>query len=219
MTYSIDSLIGLVRKAIDEVAHDASEDFSTDLNAEIRQAIILAAQRMKRQLDRQFLEPIAATGVTVSGTDTDAVGTVTLPDDFGDIIELQLDGWLQPVVELIEPGTKQAKQQLHPWTQGTPEKPRAMMTLNSEGANVIKYYRAPLVDGKYVHKLDHLHYLPVIDDSTESLPIVDNMYDVLIYQSAALVLAGKGETQYAEQMASLGKIGDDTPAVAQAPAV
>ena len=218
MTYSIDSLIGKVRTAIDEVAYDASEDFSTDLNAEIRQAIIIVAQRMKRQLDRQFLEPIAATGVTVSGTDTDAVGTVTLPDDYGDIIELQLEGWLQPVVELIEPGTKEAKQQIHPWTQGTPEKPRAMMTVGTEGANVIKYFRAPKAEGKYVHKLDHFHYLPVIDESTEELPIVDNMYDVLIYQSAALLLAGKGETQLAEQMASLGKIGDDTPS-AQAPAV
>ena len=208
MTYSIESLIGLVRKAIDEVAYDASEDFSTDLNAEIRQAIILAAQRMKRQLGRQFLEPIVATEVTISGTDTGAVGAVTLPDDFGDIIELQLQGWMQPVVELIESGTKEAMLQLHPWTMGTPEKPRAMMTLNSTGKNVIQYYRAPKLEGKYVHKLHHFHYLPVIDDSTESLPIVDNMYDILIYQAAALVLAGKGETQLAEQMASIGKIGD-----------
>lgn len=203
MTLDIDKdLVPKIRNLIDEIAHDATEDFSSDLNAEIRQSVIYAAQKMKRNLGRQFLEPQRFDAV-VSGSD-DGTGTLTLPEDFGELVEMQMQGWLQPVTDLIESGSVEAKQQMHPWTRGSWCKPVAMMVLK-EGANVIKYYCAKKEED-YIHVLDHLDYMPIIDDATEVLPIVDDMYDILTYQAAAILMLSKNETQAAEQFASMGTV-------------
>lgn len=202
MTLDIDNnLIPRVRNLIDEVAHDAMEDFSSDLNAEIKQSIIMAAQKLKRELGRQFLLPVSY-NASVTGN-SDGTGIINLPDDYGELAEFQMRGWLQPVTDLIEPGSLEAKQQMHPWTRGSASKPVAMIILK-DGNNMIKYYSAAKNAGAYDHTLDHFDYLPVIDDDTDMLPIVDNMYDILLYQSAALLMLSKGETQIAEQFASMG---------------
>jgi hypothetical protein len=204
MRITIDNLIVSVRKLIDEVAHDAVEDFSTDLNAEIEQSVIMAAQKLKRDLGRQFLIPVDYEATLVY-QDGDGSGTATLPDDFGTVVEFQLKGWKQPVTDLIEPNSTEAKQQMHPWTKGSPSKPVAMVTLK-DGANVLKYWSAPKKNGTYSHELDHFHYLPVIDESTDVLHIADEVYDLLLYQSASLLMLSKGETAIAEQLASMGTL-------------
>lgn len=219
MTISIDDLIPQVRNIIDEVKHDAEEDFSTDLEKEIRQAIIYAAQKMKRELGRAFLIPKRIDGrntsITVNQVNSDGVGTISLPADFGEIVELQMSGWQQPVTSLIEPGTNEARQQMHPWTRGNHIKPKAMMTLDSAGNNVIEYFTAARQDGNYVHELQHMDYMPIIDGDTRSLPIADDMYDVLVYQSASIFMLSKGETQLAEQFASMGTLQPTTPAATE----
>ena len=204
MRIEIEDLAKSVRKLIDEVAHDAIEDFSTDLDAEIEQSIILAAQKLKRDLGRQFLIPKSFDSTLVY-QDGDGSGTATLPDDFGTVVEFQLRGWKQPVTDLIEPNSTEAKQQMHPWTKGSPSKPVAMVTLKDE-ANVLMYWSAPKKNGTYQHELDHFHYMPVIDDSTDVLYIADEVYDLLLYQSASVLMLSKGETAIAEQLASMGTL-------------
>ena len=206
MTLSIENdLIPKVRTLIDEVAHDATEDFSSDLDAEIRNSIIMAAQKMKRDLGRAFLLPVSFDRCALTAGD-DGIGTATMPDDFGTLVEFQLKGWLQPVTDFIEPGSAEAKQQMHPWTRGSASKPVAMVTLSANGVNSITYFCAQKQGDAYRHELDHFHYIPVIDDSTEVLPIADEAYDMLLYQSAALLMLSKGETEIAGQLASMGSL-------------
>jgi len=201
-------LIPRVRTLIDEVAHDATEDFSTDLDAEIRNAIIMAAQKMRRDLGRAFLLPLNFTSTLTAGAD--GSGTATMPDDFGTLVEFQLRGWKQPVTDFIEPGSAEAKQQMHPWTRGSASKPVAMVTL-SDNNNSIRYWSAAKQGGTYVHELDHFQYLPIVDDSTDFLPIADEAYDMLLYQSAALLMLSKGETEIAGQLASMGSLTPQQP--------
>ena len=215
MTINIDTdLIPRVRTLIDEMAHDAMEDFSTDLNAEIRQAVIMAAQKMKRDLGRAFLQPCTY-NATLVYQDGDASGTATIPEDFGTLVEFRIKGWKQSVTDIIEPGSIEAKQQLHPWTRGSVSKPVAMVTLSQDGSsNVLRYWSAPKENGIYRHELETFQYMPVIDDSTKRLPIADDAYDMLLYQSAALLMLMKGETQMAEQFASMGTLQKTEPEAA-----
>ena len=201
-------LIPRVRTLIDEVAHDATEDFSTDLDAEIRNAIVMAAQKMRRDLGRAFLLPLNFTSTLTAGAD--GSGTATMPDDFGTLVEFQLRGWKQPVTDFIEPGSAEAKQQMHPWTRGSASKPVAMVTL-SDNNNSIRYWSAAKQGDTYVHELDHFQYLPIVDDSTDFLPIADEAYDMLLYQSAALLMLSKGETEIAGQLASMGSLTPQQP--------
>ena len=204
MKLSIENdLIPRVRTLIDEVAHDATEDFSSDLDAEIRNAIVMAAQKMRRDLGRAFLLPQAFPSTLTAGED--GSGTATMPDDFGTLVEFQLRGWKQPVTDFIEPGSAEAKQQMHPWTRGSASKPVAMVTL-SDNANRIRYWSAAKQGDTYIHELDHFQYLPIVDDSTDVLPIADEAYDMLLYQSAALLMLSKGETDIAGQLASMGSL-------------
>lgn len=205
MTISIETLIQQVRTLIDEVKHDATEDFSTDLEKEIRHSIILAAQKMKRDLGRQFLLPIKWEASLAFGDD--GSGIATMPEDFGTLVEFRLKGWKQGVTDLIEPDSIEAKQQMHPWTRGSASKPVAMVELSQDGTNnVLRYWSAPKGVSGYSHVLDKFEYLPVIDEQTESLPITDEAYDLLLYQSASLLMLSKGETQMAEQLASMGTL-------------
>lgn len=212
---NIEGFIEKVRLAIDELMHVTTDDFYTDLNKEIKQALLMAVRQLSQELPVSMLTPTVLT----NGTDLtpaqrkfdDGSGWVVLPDDFLRLVEFRLNTWLQSVFTTIEPTSDEAKHQASLWGRGTPQKPRAMEAYDAEGNHVLRYWTAGKYRGYtgaigqvYDHTIQNLTYIPSVNTiasgaTSVNVPIKEGAMDYVVYRAASLVLTGKKETALAQQ--------------------
>lgn len=203
MTITKTDIVGKIRTAIDDIAPETSDSFTTDTDTELWQAVQHAVTSLLISLPLIMLEPKAMNATATSNTD--GSGYVTLPDDFLRFVVLQLRSWAGPVFDLMEPGSDEAKRQRSLWGRGTPEKPKAMIDHGSGGKKILKYWSAGKSGGSYDHSISVLNYIPrasVVND-TITCALKEAAESALINLAASIFFEGKKEAGTAEKFRAL----------------
>lgn len=229
MKVKIKELIEKSRIALDELRVGEEDDFSSDLDTEIRQALLLAANELMEEAPADKLEPKAVVATVNGDSDYDPIrteysdghGSLAIPDDFLLLYELRLRSWQGTVTTLLEPGSNEAQMQRSRWTRGTPQKPKAMLETDGSGQRVITYwtagrYAVPSLSRKdvYDHTVERFTYIPKGSVSTDSdgdeclsASLSDDCERNIIYRALSLVLTTKKETELAGQARELSSFG------------
>lgn len=117
---------------MDEIRSGTEDDFSADLDKELRQALVLSADELLQEAPMEKLLPKRVVANSGDNKDYDAIrteysdghGSLVIPDDFLLLYELRLRSWQGTVRTLLEPGSNEALMQQSRWTRGTPQKPK-----------------------------------------------------------------------------------------------
>jgi hypothetical protein len=234
MEKSLVELTGKVRKAIDDIAPGVIpgvvDSFSSDLDAEIAQALEHAATSLSSSLPIELLEPEIITETTTAPSwsrgarTSDGSGYIVLPTDYMRFVSLKMATWKGTVTDLIEPGSEADKMQRSPWSRGTATKPKAMLdtekisttvgqVTTTEAKQVLRYWP----QGTPTETLVALVYVPEI--SWEDVTIEENVTETrlkcalkdeceknLIYTACRIIMEGKKEHAAADKFAQLATI-------------
>lgn len=208
MTISKSDIIGKIRTAIDDIAPNVLDSFSTDTNSELWQAVQHAVMTLLVELPISMLDPSFKEGTADVTGNSDGSGTIELDSSFLRFVSLKLTTWAGPVYVLIEPGSDDEMRQRTSWGRGTPDKPKVLLDhgVNGNAAKkVLKYWSAGKVDGSYRHVIDKLYYIPVPDMSTDSFdcalkPAAESS---LINLAASIFFEGKKDPETAEKFRAL----------------
>lgn len=227
MKEAVSDLIKKVRIAIDEITKGNNDDFVTDADTEIQNAIETSANQILLEAPVGFLKPVPVSVGNNNDYDaaqtkyTDGHGSVVVPDDFLKIFEFRLNSWQSSIRELMNPGSQEVKMQASPWSHGTPQKPKAMMTTDSNGNRILMYWTAGehqdngAVGEVYDHTIDTFTYLPkasIINvtgsDGTTIVPtldaaLIDAAEKNIVYRAAGIFLEGKKEKDLADRLYQL----------------
>lgn len=222
-------LINEMRIAIDEVNHDEVNDIiMDDSDMEMKQVIETAAQQILLQAPEAMLAPVIVKVSLGNEQDydpiitqfTDGHGELTIPSDFVRLYELKLFSWQSSVRELMDPTSKEAQMQASRWTRGTPQKPKAMLSVNQYGNRVIVYWTAgrylkPIkdtsIDQVYDHRIERFSYIPMasIDKTDDGEKLVAALHPLarkhIVYRAISVFLTSKKEADLAEKYFSLSQ--------------
>ena len=139
MQVEVDDLIEKVRIALDDILPDpetTTDSFAADVDTEIEQALLQAAEEVIMNAPAELLEPTVYVSAGSTDSDCHALddehddgrGYFILPKEFLRLLEFQLVGWPGILTELVAPGTDEARMQRSKWSWGSPEKPKAMLS-------------------------------------------------------------------------------------------
>ncbi|MCH4241686.1 MAG: hypothetical protein LKF81_07255 [Prevotella sp.] len=233
MKEAVSDLIKKVRIAIDEITKGNDDDFVTDADTEIQNAIETSANQILLEAPDDFLLPVPVSTVVGDAANdydaaqtqyTDGHGSVVVPDDFLKLFEFRLKSWQSTVRELMKRGSEEVKMQASRWSRGTPQKPKAILTVDGEGNRIIMYWTAGRyqypnsADLSYVynHTIDVFTYIPkpeiidvTSDQTTEPTLKAALNYAAeknLIYRTASIFLEGKKEHNLSDRMYAISKI-------------
>jgi len=220
MEASITTLVGKVRKALDDIAPNVADTFVSDINAEIAQALEHAATSLSRELPLELLEPTVITNTTSSPSwskdvrAADGSGYIVLPTDFLRFASLKMVQWKGTVSELITPGSEAEKYQRSKWSRGSNEKPKAMIdtasiteaegnTSTTASKQVLRYW-----PGSSDNELEALVYVPMVSKNNDTLKcaLKAECEKNLIYLTCRIILEGKKEHTAAEKFAQLATL-------------
>lgn len=190
-----------IHTALDEItpADDNADDFTTDMDTELRQAVNSAVEQLLVETGEHLLTLSNGNGSSVV-TEASGSCTVTLPDDFLRFFELRFSGWRNGLRTLTEPGTRESDMQQSAWTCGSKEKPVAIPTVGTDGKRLLRVWGA---DGE----LTLLAYLKKPTYTTDKLtaPIRDEMYKLIVYRAAGIYLDTHREGDGADRYYELSK--------------
>lgn len=215
-------LISRLHVIIDDVRDEADkDDFTDNMDAELREALLTAATEVVLASPAGGLEPVSVKSSLLAAQDYDAIqkqytdghGELVVPPDFLRLSELKLNSWSQTVRSLIDPESDEAKMQASRWTRGTPQKPKAMLTTDASGNRVVRYwtagrYQRPQgepMSNVYDHSVEVFTYIPKpryeTETSTEYLiaPLTEGMERTLLYQAAGVFMEAKKEATLADR--------------------
>lgn len=220
MEAAVSDLIGKVRIAIDEIAKDVDDDFTSDADNEIRQALGCALIQMCGDLPDNRLLPKTLSSETLTQAQvkrTDGTGYLVLPLDYLKLIEFKLESWPISVRDLLDPTSDEAKRQASRWGRGTPQKPCVMESTDNCGNKILRYWTAGKFANNdtgspksfYNHGIELFVYVPrpttSIDGSVMTAPIRDEALQNVIYRASGIFLEGKKENELADRMYALSK--------------
>lgn len=226
MKAKVEELIKKSRTALDEIRSGTEDDFSADLDKELRQALVLSADELLQEAPMEKLLPKRVVANSGDNKDYDAIrteysdghGSLVIPDDFLLLYELRLRSWQGTVRTLLEPGSNEALMQQSRWTRGTPQKPKAMLETDEKGQRVITYWtagkyanpRAQNMQSVYDHFVEKFTYIPrssVTNDTDKTewlnVALTDDCEKNLIYRALSLLLITKKETELASTVRGL----------------
>ncbi len=195
MNTTITSLTAKVRKAIDDIAPEALDDFSTDANEEMAQAIVHAATSLLQTLPIEMLE------VSTENYTNVVDGAVALPSGFLRFVAYKAADWSGSVKTLVEPGSDEEKMQHNPWSRGSNSKPKAMLEDAAVGPGKYLSIWPTCANGK-------LYYIAqaTINDSTLTCGLKSECEKNLINLAASMYLEGKKEHDAAANFLELSKL-------------
>ena len=202
MNTTIVSLTEKVRKALDDIAPSVTDDFSSDLNAEIEQALLHAAMSLSESLPVPMLDVTVETLNTVEEANN---GHAVLPDEYMRLVSIRMDSWKGDVPELIERGSEAEKRQRSKWSRGTNSKPKAMLDnvmVGNASKQVIRLW--PCNDATVI-----ISYIKKAKIANGSLvcALKDGWCEKnLIYMTCRIILEGKKEVTTAEAFAKLTEL-------------
>lgn len=205
-------IIKKVRIAIDEIMPESAQTIDTfrdDLDAEIWQAVRIAAEQLSLELPRELLQPVSVEDVTVEGGTVDGDRYVSVDaSKYLALYELRMSDWKMSVTSTFMPGGDEEMQQLTKWTRGTVWKPRVMEAVYGDkvrlyywvsSANTVK--RFSYVPRPYFSKSQGA---TADDQLTTGLQQSAESY--IIYRAGRLVMTGKKETALAQEMEAISKL-------------
>lgn len=207
MEIDIDSMIGKVRTAIDDILPEVEDDFTADTDAEIAQALRHAVNSLLGEVPPGMIEP---TGITLtSGNYTrwtreqDGSGYIVLPTDFLRFVSMKMKDWLGSVSDLIERGSDEEEMQRTPWGRGSNTKPRAMLDHDTDEKRIVRYW-----PGSTSNELELLLYVPQFSEKDGKITCVlrDECEKNIIYRAAYIFLEGKKEAETAEKFKVLSTL-------------
>ena len=205
MTINIKETIDEIRTAIDDIRGTVDDDFSTDTDAELKQALLHSVESLLMELPPTLIEPHAITNLTTTpawsrheGSNGD--GYIVLPTDFLRFLDIKIKDWDARVYELIESGSNEEKMQRSRWGQGTKEKPKAMLDTDNNGKRIVRYW-----PGDKNMELDLLTYVPVASESGNQITCAlrNETKKNIIYRAASIFLEGKKEDGLADRFKQL----------------
>lgn len=201
MQKTITALTGEVRKALDDITPNVVDDFSTDSDAEIAQALVHAAMSLSMSLPMDMVEPKIDNLSIQDDSSEECCGFAVIPEGFLKFVSLKVNGWKGVVSDLIEKGSEAEKRQRSKWSRGTASKPKAMIDgrmVSDVSKLVIRFWptgtgTATLI---YIPK-------PIVADNTLTCALRDVAEKNLIYLACRIFLEGKKESNAAEAFAKL----------------
>lgn len=216
METSIANLKGSVRKALDDIAPNVVDTFSSDTDNEIEQAILHACISLSQTVAIEHLNP-SVEELDTNGINGDSNGFAILPDGYLRLVSFATENWDGIVSELIEPGSESEKMQRSPWTRGTATKPKAMLdsanvqiatTVNNTPTTVAVTKRVIRYWPYTYNEKATLHYvqMPTLRGSSLLCDLRDSVGKNVIYLACRIFLEGKKESVSADAFAKLSEI-------------
>lgn len=231
MRWDIESLVGKVRIAIDEIVTDGfDDDFTIDADTEIRQALQYAMNQLLDEVSLESLTPVDLCDVvgdmdSVHEKFVDGSGQILLPNNFLRLVSFKLRSWRLPVHEVLDPMSDEYKRQASVWGRGSCHKPRVVVMPSVGGYLRLIYWTAgrrsvpvtavgalpsPSSSTYYDHEIDHLQYIPSIMIDDEATTVESSLNGacemLLVYRAAGIFLEGKKEGALAQRMYALSSI-------------
>ena len=205
MTIDISSMTAKIRTAIDDVKGTVDDDFSTDTDTELSQALHHGVEALLLELPPTLIEPtvIGATRSTPAwsrGTGTMGDGYIVLPTDFLRFLQIRVGGWKGTLYELMDAGSDEEKQQRSTWSRGTNTKPKAMLDTDTAGKRIVRYW-----PGSASAELQELAYVPMWSESGGKITCAlrSETEKNIIYRAASIFLEGKKEDALADRFKQL----------------
>jgi hypothetical protein len=202
-------IIGLIRKAIDDIVPSGTTDsFVSDANDELWQATIHAATELSLELPIDLLD-VTVDSPTGAVDLTRGFAHAELPDDYLRFVSIDVAGWKGVVRELIEQGSDAEKMQRSPWSRGTASKPKAMLNTDETGKKVIVWW--PGSDSFKNAQVAYISVPDVVTTATETIPVVpaidcairEAAKQQVVYRAAAIYFEGKKEGAIADRFRNL----------------
>ena len=197
-----DTIIGKIRKAIDDIAPSGTTDsFVSDANDELWQATIHAATELSLELPIDMLDVTVYSG---TGTIDNARGFAyaLLPSDYLRFVSIDVAGWKGIVRELIEQGSDAEKMQRSVWSRGTASKPKAMLDTDETGKKVIVWW-----PGSDSYQDAQVAYIAAPNSTTSTTQITcairKEAEQQVVYRAAAIFFEGKKEGTIADRFRNL----------------
>lgn len=205
MNTALSTLREKVRKAIDDIAPSAVDDFGTDTNNEIDQALLHAATSLSYTLPLGLVIPTKTNTQTTGKRSSDGSGYVELPSDYLRFVSLSVSDWKGSVGELIERGSEAEKMQRSAWSRGTRTKPKAMLDeegVLSQTKEVIRFWPSTTDNTATLVYVD----TPEISNNNLVCALASSMEKNLIYLACSIFMQGKKENVLAEAFAKLAEL-------------
>lgn len=205
MNTALSTLREKVRKAIDDIAPSAVDDFGTDTNNEIDQALLHAATSLSYTLPLGLVIPTKTNTQTTGKRSSDGSGYVELPSDYLRFVSLSVSDWKGSVGELIERGSEAEKMQRSVWSRGTRTKPKAMLdeeVVLSQTKEVIRFWPSTTDNTATLVYVD----TPEISNNSLVCALASSVEKNLIYLACSIFMQGKKENVLAEAFAKLAEL-------------
>lgn len=200
MTIDISSMIAKIRTAIDDVKGTVDDDFATDADMELGQALHHGVEALLLELPPTLIEPtVLGSSTTVKGGSM-GDGYVELPADFLRFLQIRLKGWTGTLYELMEAGSDEEKMQRSKWSRGSNTKPKAMLDTDTAGKRIVRFW-----PGSASAELQELSYVPMWSEKDGKITsaLRKETEKNIIYRAASIFLEGKKEDGLADRFKQL----------------
>lgn len=203
------NLTAKVRKALDDIAPGVSETFSDNVNAEIGQAVLQAAEMVVMEAPVHLLVPTVKISADTNLINDTVNHKLTLPSTAIRLVELKMADWSIVLREFLDPASDEAKMQRSSWGCGSIDKPKAMVTFNNKVDEIANSTgRLDVFYWSSAGTLGHIAYVekPTGDGSSLVCAVKDILEKNIIYRACQIFLEGKKEAATAEKFAALAQI-------------
>lgn len=212
MTISLSSYVEKVRKAIDDITPGVIDDFASDANNEIKQAIRYAVDGLLMVLPLEMLIPtVKSEGLTTGKRETDGSGYVLLDDSkFLRFESLTVSGWIGSVTELMDWNGEEVKMQRSAWSRGTASKPKAVFDFvrptenaaGTAGSLAIRFWPSTAENNVTVSYIERAE-VQANDADKLICALREGSEKSIVYQACRIYLEGKKESEMAEKFSKL----------------
>lgn len=208
MVYSVEALIELVKVNMEEsVAEFGSSNVTVEdalgIEVYIKQKLPEAIMRVFMAAPFYLLEQVDATDRLTPKVMLDGSGEVIIPDDMLRMVLFKMHGWSRGVSRIYDVSDPIAELQSSPYTRGGTAKPVVIVTNNSAGKRVLRYYSLPPEVRN--HEIETALYVKIPDVSTP-IEINELLVPSITYTTAALVYEIMGDMERSAIMQSRVKI-------------
>jgi len=208
MTLNIKDTVEKIRTAIDDVKGTLDDDFASDVDAELTQALRHSVESLLMELPPLLVipsvcKPSSSTPAWSREQGTMGDGWIVLPDDFLRFLDMKVGGWKGTLYELIDAGSDEEKRQRSKWSRGTDTKPKAMLDTDASGQRIVRYW-----PGSASKELEHLSYVPTWSEADGKITCAlrAETEKNIIYRAASIFLEGKKEHDTAEHFKTLSTL-------------
>lgn len=202
MTIQYCDILRDLHVALDEIIiSDAQDDdFATDMDTELTQAVNTAVEQLLSELDESHIN--VKNDTTVTATAGTGTHEIQVPSDMLRFIGIRFNSWGSELRELTPPDSDKAKMQGCEYTRGTKWKPVAIMTTGASG-KVIQVYGT--VTGDTVTRFAYIP-IPTVTNTDNTNALRDEALKNVMYRAAGIYLETHREGEAANKYYELSRL-------------